>query len=103
MKSGQQSVNVSILGREFSVACADENRADLLAAASYLDARMREIQRGGKVIGMERCAIMAALNIANELLVNRRTASVSPEIVERIRGVNEKLEGVVQEQKQLAL
>jgi cell division protein ZapA len=103
VKPGQQTVNVSILGREFSVACADETRADLLAAASYLDTRMREIQRGGKVIGMERCAIMAALNIANELLLARRTSTVSPEVAERIRGVSEKIEGMVQEQKQLAL
>ncbi len=53
------------------IACSEEEKADLLKAVEYLDSKMREIRDGGKVIGVERIAIMAALNIAHELLTMR--------------------------------
>ena len=56
------------MDRDFTVACEDGEQDDLLAAAAHLDQQMRMIQHSGKVIGHERCAIMAALNIANEYL-----------------------------------
>ncbi|MFT5111214.1 MAG: cell division protein ZapA [Parasphingorhabdus sp.] len=62
------SFKVNIMDRDFTVACRDEERPQLLAAAAYLDDMMRSIQHSGRVIGHERCAIMAALNISNELL-----------------------------------
>lgn len=61
-------VDVNILGREFRVACTKDEKADLLKAVDYLDRNMREIRDSGKVIGVERIAIMAALNFAHELL-----------------------------------
>jgi cell division protein ZapA len=64
-------VEVSILGRTFRIACAPEEEAQVRQAADYLDARMREIRDGGKVLGNERIAITAALNIAHELLTLR--------------------------------
>jgi len=68
VKSAGEGVTVSILGKEFVVACPENERAALIAAAAYLDKKMREIHASGKVIGTERTAIMAALNIAHELL-----------------------------------
>jgi len=56
------------MGREFRVACPDEEQAKLLEAVDYLNRKMLEIRDGGKVIGLERIAIMAALNIAHEML-----------------------------------
>ncbi len=56
------------MDRDFTVACEDGDQDNLLAAAAHLDRQMRQIQRSGKVIGHERCAVMAALNIANDLL-----------------------------------
>ena len=61
-------LDVTILGRQFRVACKDEEKQDLLKAVGYLDGKMREIRDSGKVIGVERIAIMAALNLAHELL-----------------------------------
>ena len=61
-------LDVSIMGREFRIACAEEDQKDLLKATEYLNAKMREIRDAGKVIGVERIAIMAALNIAHEFL-----------------------------------
>lgn len=65
------TLEVSILDREFRVACPDEERAELLEAVAYLDKNMREIRDAGKITSVERIAIMAALNIAHELLTTR--------------------------------
>ena len=61
-------MDVTILGRQFRVACTEEEQQELRKAVSYLDGKMREIRDGGKVIGVERIAIMAALNMAHELM-----------------------------------
>ena len=65
---------VSILGKEYQVACPAEQHAELLLSARYLDEQMRAIRATGKVIGLERIAVMAALNIAHELLRTRNAA-----------------------------
>ena len=62
------TLDVSILGREYRVACKESERTELLQAVQFLDRRMREIRDSGKVAGTERIAVMAALNIAHELL-----------------------------------
>jgi cell division protein ZapA len=64
-------VEVSILGRSFRIACAPEEAEQVRQAADYLDAKMREIRDAGKVVGHERIAVMAALNITHELLTLR--------------------------------
>ena len=71
MSSDSKTLDVTILGREFRIACAESERQELLDAVAYLDRKMREIRDGGKVVGLERIAIMAALNIAHELLTTR--------------------------------
>jgi cell division protein ZapA len=64
-------LDVNIMGREFRIACAEEEQKDLLKAIEYLNDKMREIREAGKVIGVERIAIMAALNITHEFLSTR--------------------------------
>lgn len=71
MNKEASGLDVTILGRQFRVSCTEEEKKDLLKAVAYLDQKMREIRDSGKVIGMERIAIMAALNIAHELLSTR--------------------------------
>lgn len=66
-----KQLDVTILDREFRVACPDDERNELLDAVAYLDKNMREIRDTGKVTSVERIAIMAALNIAHELLTMR--------------------------------
>ena len=68
MSTRQKTVDVSIMGRTYKVACEDEERDALLAAVEYLDRKMNEIKKAGKVASAERIAVMAALNITNELL-----------------------------------
>ncbi len=65
------TLDVTILDREFRIACKDDERADLLEAVAYLDKKMREISNLGKVVTVERIAIMAALNITHEFLNTR--------------------------------
>jgi len=66
-----KTLDVTILDREFRVACPEDERAELLEAVSYLDKKMREVRDTGKVATVERIAIMAALNITHELLTTR--------------------------------
>jgi cell division protein ZapA len=73
---GERAVqlDIKILGREYKVACKESERAELLDAVAYLDQRMHEIRDGGKIIGVDRIAVMAALNLANDLLRERRSS-----------------------------
>ena len=73
--SAAKFVDVTILGREFTVSCTDEERQGLMNAVSYLDTKMHEIRDSGKVVGIERIAIMTALNLSHELL-NTKTGDV---------------------------
>lgn len=68
MKPDGAGIEISILDRKLRVACAEDEQQELLRAVRYVDAKMREIRDRGKVIGGERIAILAALNIAHELL-----------------------------------
>ena len=70
-----ETLSVHILGKDYQVTCPAGERDALLRAAAELDRRMREIRQTGHVIGIERIAVMAALNLSNEVLRQRRTAS----------------------------
>jgi len=73
------TLDVTLLGREYKVACKESERAELLDAVAFVDRRMREIRDAGKnAAGVERVAVMAALNIAHDLLRERRTAGGAP-------------------------
>jgi cell division protein ZapA len=68
-------IDVIIMGREFTVSCTDEERQGLLDAVDYLDKKMRDIRDSGKIVGIERIAIMAALNLSHEVL-NTKTGDI---------------------------
>ncbi|MEM1141940.1 MAG: cell division protein ZapA [Pseudomonadota bacterium] len=68
MNRDANTFTVSILDKEYQVACPPEQQAELLLSAKHLDEQMRSIRSHGKVIGLERIAVMAALNISHELL-----------------------------------
>jgi cell division protein ZapA len=67
MDEATVTLDVTILGRAYRVACKESERAELLQAVQFLDRRMREIRDASKIAGAERIAVMAALNIAHEL------------------------------------
>ena len=68
MSADSKGLQISVMGREFRVACPEDEQKGLLEAVEYLNKKMDEIRENGKVVGLERIAIMAALNIAHELL-----------------------------------
>ncbi|MFJ7881947.1 cell division protein ZapA [Pseudomonas sp. NPDC096917] len=74
--STSSSVTVHILDKEYSIMCPQEERANLVSAARYLDGKMREIRSSGKVIGADRIAVMAALNITHDLLHKQEVPEV---------------------------
>ena len=75
--SETRTVTVTILDKHYQVACPADQEAELVVSASYLDKQMRSIRENGKVIGLERIAVMAALNISHELLQASEQNSVS--------------------------
>ena len=95
MKESRDGATVSLLGKEFMVACPENERAALLASASYLDKKMRDIQASGKVIGAERTALMAALNIANELLELRGRGGVPADMTQKLRFLQNKIDAAL--------
>jgi len=71
MSQRARTVTVKLLDKEYTISCPDGAEAELLASADYLDARMREIKSSGKIVGLERIAVMAALNMSHELIKSR--------------------------------
>ena len=97
-------VSVRILEKEYFVACPHDERAALLDAAEFLNGRMREIRDTGKVVGLDRVAVMAALNLANELLrIREQESKVSTSSVARVRAVRERAETALSRNQQLEL
>ena len=95
-------MDVTIMGREFRVTCPDEERKGLLEAVTYLDKKMREIRDSGKIVGSERIAIMAALNITHELLTTRNRGGFDmEEFKRRIDCMQAALDAVMPEQDKL--
>lgn len=74
MADASSTVSIRVLDREYQVQCPPDQQDALLAAARDLDQRMRDIRRAGNVIGLERIAVMAALNLAYELAEARQEA-----------------------------
>lgn len=97
-------VTVRILEKEYQVACPAEEKSDLLASAELLNRRMREIRDSGKVVGLDRVAVMAALNLANELLkAHGQSDELKSMVGLRVKAMRERLDSALGSPKQLPL
>lgn len=97
-------VNVKILEKEYQISCPANERTALMASVEFLNAKMREIRDTGKVIGLDRIAVMAALNMANELIVNRSKGAVlEGDVKVRVQAMRERVEGALNTTRQLEL
>jgi len=103
--SQPHTVTVRILDKDYQVACPAEQEAELLVSAKYLDKQMRTIRDSGKVIGLERIAVMAALNISHELLrASEETEPAElPPSVESVQRINRKLDDALYKLRQLEI
>ena len=100
----QARISVRIMDREYVVACAYDERSALLDAAEFLNVRMREIRDTGKVVGLDRIAVMAALNLAHEVLkVRDRETRVDSGAGHRVRALRERVESALGKVQQLDL
>lgn len=85
-------VSIKILEKEYRIACAQHEQEDLKASARLLDHRMREIRQNGRVIGTDRIAVMAALNIAHDLIqLQRAQPGINPDAGRRLRELQERV------------
>jgi cell division protein ZapA len=99
---GGNTVEVSLLGRTYRVACEEGERESLMQAVAYLDAKMNEIRNAGKVTGAERIAVMAALNVAHELLSVRLGAGFDVgKAKRRITAIESKIDAAIAKQENL--
>ncbi len=90
--SASKPVTVTILGEEYLVSCPPDEEQALQLSAKLLDQRMKEIRSSGKVMSSERIAVMAGLNISNELLHQQQQTSIeSGRINEQLRTLTEKI------------
>ena len=104
MNQRNTTVSVKILEKEYQVACPEEEVDALTSSARYLDRQMADIRDTGKVVGLDRIAVMAALNIANELLNNKgKTSAVTEMMEDRLQTLTDKVTKALAEQKQLNL
>jgi cell division protein ZapA len=104
MSEHSTTVSVKILDKEYQVSCPADEVDALTASARHLDKQMRQIRESGRVFGMDRIAVMAALNITNEFLASRNAAQSSQTHLDnRIADLTRRLGQVLAEQKQLNL
>ena len=102
MADTPKTIEVSILGRAYRIACEDHEREALTQAVAYLDAKMSEIKKAAKVSGVERIAVMAALNIAHELLTTRLGSGFDiGQARRRIASIEAKLDAALAHQEKL--
>lgn len=96
MSAQPVAVTVKLLDREFLVGCQPEEREGLLAAVDHLDRKMREIRHASRSPGYDRVAILAALDIANDLLVlQRKQEALAGNASEHLAMLRRKLEGAL--------
>lgn len=98
----QTTVSVKILDKEYQVACQQDEVDALTSSARFLDQQMRGIRESGKVFGLDRIAVMAALNLANELLQKRNAVDdVTRETDAMVKQLTERVTEALAEHKQL--
>jgi cell division protein ZapA len=97
-------VSVRILDKEYQVACPASERTDLLDSAEILNAKMLEIRDSGRVVGLDRIAVMAALNMANDLIhAQARDRLRDGDLSGRLKIISDRVENVLGASQQLDL
>lgn len=102
MSSEEKGTKVRILDKEYRISCSSDAEPALYEAASYLDGQMRQIRHSGRVIGAERIAIMAALNLSHELLaLKQKTSDEDVEVLrDRLQALQQKIDDAISDEGQ---
>ncbi len=97
-------VNVKILDKEYQISCKANEKAALLDSADLLNSKMLEIRNSGKVTGLDRIAVMAALNMANELITAQGHGEhLETDAAGRLQAMRERVESALQFGQQLEI
>ncbi|MEM9402446.1 MAG: cell division protein ZapA [Pseudomonadota bacterium] len=97
-------VSVRILDKEYQVACPANQRTDLLDSAEMLNEKMREVRDKSGVVGLDRIAVMAALNMANDLLhAQARDEAIEGNFSDRLKVISDRVDSVLGDARQLDL
>ena len=91
----KEGVKVRILDRNFTIACPPGEQESVEAAAEYLNDQLENMQDQSKVIGLEHTLVLAALNIANELLASRHDSHVDDDALARVRELRNRVNSVI--------
>jgi cell division protein ZapA len=104
MSESYAQVSVRILDKEYQIACPTNERTDLLDSAEMLNEKMREIRDTGRVVGLDRIAVMAALNMANDLLqVQTRDRLLDGDLSDRLKVISDRLDNALSGSQQMDL
>ena len=104
MTTSNAQVSVRILDKEYQVAFSSGERTDLLDSAEILNSKMLEIRDSGRVVGLDRIAVMAALNMANDLLhAQARDRLIEGDLSGRLRNISDRVENALGTSQQLDL
>lgn len=96
-----QPINISILDKDYKVACPPGEQSALLESARFLDSKMREVRDSGTIMGSERIAVITALNMANELLrTSNLDKDVGAELPPRLKDLESKISRVLEQARQ---
>ena len=102
MTEQNAQVSVRILDKEYQVACPASERTNLLDSAEILNTKMREIRDGGRIVGLDRIAVMAALNMANDLIhANARDQELEGGISDCLKIISDRVDVVLSGSRQL--
>jgi cell division protein ZapA len=101
MSVDPKALQINVMGREFRIACPESEQKELLEAVDYLNKKMDEIRDNGKVVGVERIAIMAALNIAHELLTTKVGGFDMAALKRRMQSMETTLDQALRDQSKL--
>ncbi|UCH38507.1 MAG: cell division protein ZapA [Gammaproteobacteria bacterium] len=99
-----QPINISILDKDYKVACPPGEQSALLESAKFLDSKMREVRDTGNIMGSERIAVITALNMANDLLKSSNVdRELGRELPPRLKDLESKISRVLEQARQLEI
>ncbi len=100
--SSPQPISITILDKEYKIACPVGEQTALLASAKYLDEKMREVRDNGNILGSERIAVITALNIANDFLsTSDAVKGISDDLSPRLKSLETKISRVLEQSESL--
>lgn len=98
----ENSVTISILGKEYQIGCPPEEEESLRQSARYLNEQMKQVKSRGATLGFEKVAILAALNISHELVTQGKTADQS-NTLRKLKSLEEKIDSALVSTRQMEI